>query len=78
MSHILCPPPPAPWPPGRYHHEFVKYCNRMDEVWVPSEFGYKVLKTSGEAGGRVCAWYYVLCPSAPPMLLLQPLFRVQV
>ncbi|KAJ9534502.1 hypothetical protein QJQ45_022145 [Haematococcus lacustris] len=30
-----------------YHFEFVKYCNRMDEVWVPSQFSYDVLNTSG-------------------------------
>jgi hypothetical protein len=30
-----------------YHAEFVKYCNRMDEVWVPSDFSRDVLKSSG-------------------------------
>ncbi len=33
--------------PNRYHYEFVRLCNRMDEIWVPSKFSYDVLLSSG-------------------------------
>ncbi|KAL6761224.1 hypothetical protein V8C86DRAFT_3088762 [Haematococcus lacustris] len=36
-----------------YHSEFVKYCNRMDEVWVPSQFSYDVLNSSGVDASKI-------------------------
>ena len=30
-----------------YNTAFVKQCNKMDEVWVPTEFSKKVLEASG-------------------------------
>ena len=30
-----------------YNSAFVKQCNRMDEVWVPTEFSKTVLAASG-------------------------------
>ena len=34
-----------------YHYEFVRLCNRMDEIWVPSRFSYDTLNRSGGCVG---------------------------
>lgn len=31
----------------RYHAEFVRLCNLMDEIWVPSRFSLDTLAASG-------------------------------
>ena len=32
----------------RFYPLFVKQCNKMDEVWVPSQFSVDVLRESGD------------------------------
>jgi hypothetical protein len=45
-----------------YNKKFVEYCNRMDEVWVPSDFSRDVMIASGArcACVRACVWG--ICP----------------
>lgn len=36
-----------------YHYEFVRICNKMDEIWVPSNFSRATLIASGVEPGKI-------------------------